>query len=68
MANAEAASKKNSKVNFSMKMPDWFIEEPDVEIQKELINRLNTRSANFRELTVDDLKRLAVTSGKKGKP
>jgi hypothetical protein len=50
-----------------MKMPDWFIEEPDVEKQKDLINKLKTRSVYFRELTADDLKRLAITPDRKNK-
>jgi hypothetical protein len=67
MANAETTNKKNLKVNFSMKMPDWFIEEHDVEKQKNLINKLKTRTASFREVTVDDLKGLAINSKIKGK-
>ncbi|MDR2952119.1 MAG: hypothetical protein LBU82_02625 [Treponema sp.] len=66
MANAKIANKRNSKVKFSMKMPDWFIEELDVEQQKILINKLRTKPDNFRPLNAEDLKKLAINSDSKG--
>jgi len=57
MATDESANKKNSNVNFSMKMSDWFIDDLTVEEKKEFINNIKTKDINFRELTYDELRK-----------
>ena len=53
--------KKGEKLNFSMKMPDWFIDELSVEKKNVLIDRMTdrikTKAVNFHELSYDQLKK-----------
>lgn len=56
MATDKLANKKQSKVNFSMKMPDWFIDDLSVEEKREFIDRLKNKDINFQQLSFDALK------------
>ena len=56
MATDKQTNEKQPKVNFSMKMPDWFIDDLSVEERKEFINRLKNKDINFRQLSYDELK------------
>jgi len=49
-----------TKANFSMKMPDWFI-KLSLEEKKTLINKIETESQNFCELTDDELEGFMVS-------
>jgi len=56
MTPDKPADKKQSKINFSMKMPDWFIDDLSVEERKEFIDRLKNKDINFQQLSFDALK------------
>jgi len=52
----EPSNQKKSKCAFSMKMPDWFIDNLSAEEKKNLINRIKTKRVNSRKLTYEELR------------